>query len=635
MTFRRHLAEHRIALLLLLLFFTLITGTVMLQSKDLKSIPTCLYGCDYYYETGIAMDLENNPSHFWQSSSHDYLGIANTLPKMYFYIRLAFTKILDYEYFNSWKAVFPMTVFFILLGLLGWYWFFSKIFKEKTLNAALAILSMSTSYIPYFKYRNIFFPILPFFLILMIELYRENSLKKDIILSIAATLMLVLISNIHAMSFFIAYAILATAYWMMSMNRYHPKSIIKSLKDRIILRKTIITACIGLISFVINLLLGWWYQAVFVMKGENYAFKYTIFTDLNIPSNYFLEILANIKSLLPFNDPVQATISILTLAGIMLYISLVISDKKNINPAVNWISAFILLSIFHYIITVPVLHRFLSTAHAITFTKILFQATYTGYLFNTLPKIKGLNASRLIPIASVLMILIFSYASFTTVNRFFDDKFVQSGKNPVPGHYQALIGWMKESKTSPDSMIILSTNELSFALHGLTGAKVLTGRQSHFFHFADFHRIWADAAIIFYGKDEENKYKVLSDYKKTADETGKELYLYWDNYWINSEWMQNGDNYLPYDPLRFEYSEEYAGILNENEISYWTAKDAIFEPAMQDNPKAQKMDIIYVDPTNYNNFTHPWHPNLEPYLEEIWSYEQQGTSIARLYKIII
>jgi hypothetical protein len=102
---------------------------------------------------------------------------------------------------------------------------------------------------------------------------------------------------------------------------------------------------------------------------------------------------------------------------------------------------------------------------------------------------------------------------------------------------------------------------------------------------------------------------------------------------VQSEWQNQGETAYPFDPLRFEYSEERENMLKQNSIKYMIIKDGIFEPSAQGSKTATKLDIIYLTPENYYNETNPWKPDINPYLKEVWSYEYSGQKLARLFEI--
>ena len=207
--FHEHSMHKYIPWIIILIVAIIISVIIFSEAKELKSVPTCLYGCDYYYETGIALDLMNNPSNSWQSSTHDYLDSVNSIPKTHAYTRVLFAKLGNLDYFNSWKSVFGVSYFFIFIGLAGWFILYKKLFKNPYLATALSLFTMNFRDFPLFKYRGLFIPVIPYFLYLILELKNNrNSLRKDILIGLALILFAIYISNIHAMSFFIIYFVL-------------------------------------------------------------------------------------------------------------------------------------------------------------------------------------------------------------------------------------------------------------------------------------------------------------------------------------------------------------------------------------------------------------------------------------------
>jgi len=102
---------------------------------------------------------------------------------------------------------------------------------------------------------------------------------------------------------------------------------------------------------------------------------------------------------------------------------------------------------------------------------------------------------------------------------------------------------------------------------------------------------------------------------------------------MNSEWSTDDQGNIvgKFDPLLVPYDVSYENKLKENNISY--AVDYFwFDPAYQ-GEDVPKLKGIVISPDNYYNFTHPWKPDIDKYLEEVWSYDYQGQKMAVLYKI--
>jgi hypothetical protein len=631
----QNIRGHTIPLLILLGVFIIASVMMYANTSDMKSVPSCIYGCDAYFESGVALDTINNPGNTWQSSAHDYENIVSSLPKTYFYLRYLFYKISPFGYYDAWKAVFMMSYVILAIGLIAWYIFFSKIFKNKYLCVALTVLTIGISNIPLFKYSSIYMPLMPTYLILMIKLFEEKSLIKEIIWGSLATIMIVILSNIHTMAFFISYFMIIFGYFFFVLKTIHPKKLWVHLKEKIVIKKTMIIAAVIIISLLINMILGWWYYVLIVIGNNTNGITYDVHPDLTVPSNLFRMLGTNLSYIFfNFQDIITSIITVLTWISIIIFLMLIKKEKEKTKEYIFWISSVLFVSVFGYLITVPLLHKNLSPIHGMAFLTPIFQAILIGYLLEKLIHIKNLKIRDIhITFISIVLIILLTYGQISSLNNGFKSNFFQMGKSEMPPQYLALTEWMKNNGQEPSKMIVLSTNELSFAVNSISGVKLIAGRQSHYFLFGDFQKNWMDSAIILYGNNSEKRVNVINEYKDIAKSKNKELYLYWDYYWYNSEWQVSGQSAYPYDPLRFEYTPARESTLIQNQIRYMVVKDAIFEPSAQSSPYAKKLTIIYLTPDNYYNFTNPWNPDLNNYLQEVWSYKDNGNTMATLYKI--
>ncbi len=636
-----------ILLFLLIMCFYLLS--VYNLSKNLESIPTCIYGCDYYFENGINIDYNNNMDKTWESSSHGWLGHINSLPKADAFLKSLVAKFTNYDNIDFWKNTLIYSYIMIIIGLISWFLLYNLLFSNGYISLFLTILSFNLTKTPYFKYSsivNVFLPILIILLYLFDKKEIKNNKidKKLLFYTVLLIIVIVLLSHIHSMVFFMTYIFLFFYYLFYFLLPFKKKDFncfscfLKAILERVKNIKSILLILVVIISMFINLLLGWWYRVFFVYKGQTNAFKFDVHTNLRIPHNYIFKTIEYTKDLFfNFSNLSKAIITILLLISILVYFIFKIKKSDNIRKFVFWISVSFLFSLYCYLITIPLLGLQLSPKHTDHF-RPLFLCVLIGYLlyfiYYFLDK-KYPIYKKYFNLILVLGIIFFSLNSVgLLINKFESNNFWQNGKHKIPQHYEDLAKFIAENNLEDD--VFLSTNELSFAIHGISGVQLLTGRQSHFFIFGDFQKYWMDAAIIFYSNSSINRKEVLNKYYTIAKKQGRDLYLYWDYYWINSEWQQtkNGQIY-PFDPLRFEDSKERRKILEENQIYYFVKKDSIFEPSNQNNPYATKLDILYISPQNYRSFEKPWNADLDNYLEEVWNYSYQGKEIAKLYKIKI
>jgi hypothetical protein len=568
-----------IVVYLVLAFFTV---------KDVVSIPSCIRGCDSYFENGITLDLINNPSHMWQSSSHDWLNYTSSLPKFAFYPRVLLSELGMFHYFDSWKVVLVESLILIIIGVLAWYFLYKRLFKSNYLAIVLMLVSFTLGSFPYFKYSSIINILLPILILLIMNFYESEDNYSCIWL----LLILIIFSNIQAMSLFIAYFLLGFGY----------------LYYR---RKFWLTFIVSVLSISITILLGWWYQVLFVFKGDTNPYKFDIFGSLNSSNNFIHYTVVWIKELfLNTGSMIGFIASIIILVGLVYW-----AMRRGIR-IINWLVPAILFSVFNYIITVPILHMQLSPSHAIAFLSPLLAGLCLGVIIINL---KGkfqvmfmLGVAILLFSGNILQLELNSRSGYSGL-----------GLQQLPPQYSSLQQWYLDNHISPSDTVLLSSNELSFTLHGVTGTKLLVGRQSHFFHFGDFQKLWQDAAVIYYGNDTKLRHDLLLNYSMIAKSANKTLYLYWDDYWVIGDY----NNATPYDPFRFEYSQDREDYLNAQGIKYFINKSVYFEPSSEQG--ATKLDIIYVSKDNYVSDIHPWSTNLDQYLTEVWRYNDT----ARLYKV--
>jgi hypothetical protein len=173
---------------------------------------------------------------------------------------------------------------------------------------------------------------------------------------------------------------------------------------------------------------------------------------------------------------------------------------------------------------------------------------------------------------------------------------------------------------------ILTANEVGFAVNALSGRKLLITRRAQNDAYSDLESRELAAAIILYGNDVQAKKELLKKYDVK--------YLYWDSYWIQSEYTFNEQGQIVgwFDPIVLFDSAEKREILGKYNISYFS-QNTWLDPAAK-GEHFNKFDYLFISPQNYINLTHPWNPNLDVFLQEVWSYPSSGQAMSRLYKIV-
>jgi hypothetical protein len=246
-------------------------------NKDLQSIPTCIYRCDYYFEHGIAMDVQNNPFNSWQSSSHAYVDHLSSLPKTHMYLVAATSVLTGYSGNYFWKNYLALSYVLIIIGLLSWFFLYAFVFKNNWIALPAALISYSFG--SYFKYSTSANVILPLLLLSLLYTFEQKSLLRKSLFSLATVLLSVAYMNTHAMSLFVL-VFLFGCYFFVYIFNY------KKIKESIISCKTLILGCIAFFSVALSLLMGWWWRVIFEYGGQTNAFLFDIHVDLTSLANY-------------------------------------------------------------------------------------------------------------------------------------------------------------------------------------------------------------------------------------------------------------------------------------------------------------------------------------------------------------
>lgn len=541
-------------------------------TKDLQSIPSCMYGCDYYYENGILISQMLQPT-LADSSSHSWLGFTNSLPMASFDFKSFVAKLFGFEPKDAWRVNIGLGYVFIVLGIIFLYIFFQEVFVNPYLAVFLSFLTFNFAQMPPFKYSSMFIFV---FAVWLVFLVKVKLSKLNIIVLIAFS---VFLSNVHAMGFFIIPCFLF--FYAIVVNK-------KEWKKYLL---------IGSSNIIICLLAKWWYRVIFIFHGDKNAVLFDVFPNLSIPSNFVWETFNSVKALFwNFSNWWSVIISLFVQFGLVAYFYTVFTKPKFYREKLLFhrFTTFIMLGcltcMFSYLITVPVLGMALPPSKFRSFLLPFFTATMIGYLFMR-SYYFGINKPlwRWIVIClAVCAVLMIPVDFGQTANA----KFYKLGLEPVSERYSSI--QEKIFELGPKEIVILTNNELSFALNGLTGVNTLAGRQSHFFHFGDFQKLWLDSTIFFYGNSTEKRAEILINYIKKAN--GKKLYVYWDQDWDGTEWINESGDVFPYDPFRFQYSKEVVSVLHENGIRYVIEQDGVFEPSGRDKAMVTRMDIVHVLP---------------------------------------
>lgn len=456
---------------------------------------------------------------------------------------------------------------------------------------------------PILKYTNFTaYIMVPAFLISLFLFYNKPEAKEGIVLGIAYGL----IALSHSTSFVFSTLTLGIVFLYMLWD--------KKNSDRMVLLKPMALAFF--LGFIIAQL--YWFKPIFVYHGyaaqnvqiwtlPDYGNEtIAVRTGVNILYSHFFNT-ANVFNLIK---------SILAIYG--AYLLFIKKEWKKYSFAtLVFISAFLLT--YSYIITMPLLGT-------------NFVPNYCSWMYlifgSVLLALIGLenivNSHKKYEIVAYIIIgLLFALLMYTSYDKWYDNQWANAGRVELSPPVVSIQKYLLE-KTSVND-VILSTNEISFALNAISGRKMVISRRSQNDAFmSDFDERELDAAAIFYGNNPQKKVELLRKYNVS--------YFYWDDNWAELEFrFQNGELVDMYDPLLVMDTQKNRARLDGDGIKY-AAMNFWIDPAMRSD-EIKKFDILIVSPDNYYSDGHPWDLALDPYLEKVWEYKEDGVTRAALYKV--
>lgn len=631
------------------LVFIVQFGVLANHLSELEGIPSCLYGCAPWMSQGFLKDLISDPTNIWKSDGLTYENFPAVMPKGTEYLMLIFYYIFggifEWDFFESWKVVIPLNLVLFPLFFVGGYYIFYKLTGSKEL-ALLATTSLNfLNNYPIVMYSSLarFFSLFVLFIIhhycLKAKKYSYKAVAILVIFSVISNHfhpgLTVLIYTLHASALLI--------YFWKDIITFNIKKILDSLYFRKIVS-------IVLISGVLTLFLPWWNYAIFVSGGNiGQETKINDSVDFSDPSMYFGHLTFFIERIFfTFSSPTSTFFSIFSLLG-FLGLFLVNSKKLNVNENLKFFCKFYLVGYFiagyHYLVMTPLLGNELAPIRTSGFGLIVTQVLLSSFAvlivanilvlhLKKLYKIKKKNLKTVLNVLYIFGSLILLISSVSALDKKAEDRFYRQGfeleQNPQYNIYKDLYySYYAGNNIRPEDTILISSNEISMTLHNLVGVDIINGRYGYYYQYVDYQPYWLDSAIILYSDNQERREEVIQKYLQT----GKDLYIYWDFYWIQSEFVINNEGQIVTysNPLKF-IDQEFKDELRINNISYFEDTQS-FEPNTYNRDRFRKFDLAVVSPANYRSAITPWKEGLDQNLEKVWSYELNGNEVAALYKV--
>ncbi len=580
--------------------------------SSFKQLPSPIYGGDYYYSMGTVQHVMSGGNPF---ASSNVLGSEpGYLPS--YAILAAVPGILF-----SLSVLASMKIFAIIemiAALVVFYLFASYLLKNKSLALISVLAYLPLISFPVFKYMNLTYTLmLPAFLFSLFYFFN----KRNLVSAIIAGILFGIVGLSHTVGFVVAVLFFLTfSLYFLVLEHLQKEGkkwfFEKKLFSQAFLKKLKLLIIIGLIGSAIAML--FWFKPIFVYHAQLPAASVHMH-DLSSSAIQLSTIWQTFKLFFfNFSDIFTGIVTFLFIIGFVSIFFLKKYDLSKKFLIIILITAFI--ASFHFIISEPLLgmNVFPDQMRYFSFNSVcaLFAAFGAGVISGFAKKYK-------IYVLMTLMILLLAFNIQAFISYSNTDKWVSAGRTPLSLNLAEMRDWVLKNTAVND--VFLSTNELSFALNSLTGRKEVIGRRAHNSMFLDTNKKQVDAAIMLYSNDTEERKRLLKEY--SVD------YLYWDYYWIQSDYYFDDSGKLSswFDPIILLDTPEYEALMTKHNISFFKQHTWV-DPAVK-GPDMAQFDLLFILPYQFN-LTHPWHPDLDNYLEEVWTYAQGGVLVSRIYKIV-
>lgn len=572
-----------------------------LYLNPLESLPSPLYGGDYYYQLG-------QTNHFkFGGSPFDSATILGALPG-YFVLYTIGAGLIAKLGFDAIAAHFIFSYIVLLLGGLVFYTLVKKLFDSKILGVVGVLVFFMSDKFPILKYTPFSeMLIMPLILLLLYNFLTDFSKKNAVLLGVGYGLA----GLTHSVSFIGSTFLIFSAFLWYSLRGEG------NLKSR--LMPYIIVAVVGgLIA------MAYWVGPIFIHQGQTSP----NYNEWNNPdwsdSGFQFEFVKLVVSggLFSFDSLSVAFVSLFTLFGL---VGLLMHRKVKGFGTDSYIK-FLLVSglviTLHYLVTANLfgIHFIpdrMNTMLMLPVWSLLFvYGVRFGFRFSKNFKLTRKQCVSLV----VLTLLVFQVSAYNAKS---DNQWYQGAQNELPVHVVGASNYLIENSDVND--VVLTTKELGFSINALSGRKLVSVRRAQNDPFLDMDPREIDHAIVLYGNNDVMRKTLLEKY--SID------YLYWDQYWFQSEYTfdNSGQVVGSFDPLIVFDSEDNRRILDKYGVHY-IPQHTWVDPALRGD-EYRTFDLLLISPQNYRSFGTPWSLGLDKYLTEVWRYDGDGQVLSKVYKV--
>ena len=572
-----------------------------LYLSPLESLPSPLYGGDYYYQLG-------QTSHFkFGGSPFDSSTILGALPG-YFVLYTLGAGLIAKLGFDVITAHFIFSYIVLLLGGIVFYVLVNKLFSSKILGVVGVLVFFMADKFPILKYTPFAeMLIMPLIILLLYNFLKDTSRRNVLLLGVGYGLA----GLTHSVSFIGSTLLIFSAFLWYGLRTDG------TFKSK--LKPYVVVAIVGgLIA------MAYWATPIFVHQGQtslNYnEWNNPDWSDSGIQFDFVKNVIGG--GLFNFGKISAAFVSLFTLLGL---IGLFLHKKSKEFGTENYIK-FLLISglviTFHYIITVNLfgIHFIPDRMNSMLILPVWSLLFVYGVRFGFRVSKRFKLTRRQCVSLVILALLVFQVSAYDVKS---EGQWYQGAQNELPAHVLGASEYLIEYGNVND--VILTTKELGFSINALSGRKLISVRRAQNDPFVDMDSREIDHAIILYGNNDVVRRALLEKY--SVD------YLYWEQYWLQSEYTfdELGQVVGSFDPLIVFDSEENRRVLNKYGIQY-IPQHTWVDPALR-GAEYRTFDLLLISPQNYRNFGTPWSSGLDNYLTELWRYDGAGQVLSKIYKV--
>ncbi len=594
-------------LAILLVLGIIYTGLVAALISQFKALPSPLFGGDYYHQLGYIYSMYERPAWDWLWASPMEGQLPAYFP-LYGSIVTAFGKLAGLD---PIQAMLKANYIFPLAALLLFYMLIKELLGSSELALIGSAAMVSYANFPILKYTEFTSIIMvPLFLYALLLFFKDQRARNAAFLGLSYGAM----SISHSTSFMYASVMVVAVFaWLLYERKDSLASAGKALAPMFAL------------SFGVGFLIAqaMWFTPIVVYHGspplKNHLWTLPDVARLDVAFKVLFDGLASMF----FNTSSMLTLllSLLSLGGLWLLAS---GWRTRAEPDFRFLLfafAATFIFVYSYFVTSPLLdtHFIPTYSQPMYLSKI---AVLIG-LFFAKEKILPEKGYRQMFIA--VFVLVFVLARAGELQGWQSNQWTDSARAGIDPLFGSLQAYLLANTSVND--VVLTNNEMSFAVFSLSGREVVVSRRSQNDPFMDFDRRELDAAKILYGDNTSEKLNLLRKYKVK--------YIYYDLNWPSLEYSadQQGRITNYFDPLMVVSSPGNSAELDSEGIKHIDIYSYI-DPAIR-GPDIRRYNISLVSPENYDfGGKGIWKDDIDPYLSPVWSAAgSDGKPVAVLYRV--